>query len=277
VVVVAMTVVHIEFLDAIKQIALAVTALGTAVSFFIGFFTAQAYERWWDARKLWGEFVNDSRSFGRLVATVFPSPESHPEVRRIQECLIRRHIAYLYSVKSRLREEEQTESLSRLSEADVVRVGGSGHLGNALLEIQGQEIDSAERANYIDVIRMAQLNDMLSRFSTSMGGVERIKYTVFPPYYASMIRFSIWAYIVVFSISLSEQTGYWSMPYVFISGVVFQLVYRAGTLLLDPFEGKPDDIPISDIVRTIEINLLEQIGAEDIPSPIEPVDGRYLM
>jgi putative membrane protein len=276
-VVVVTTMVHIELLDTYLHVSIAVAAIGTAVSFFIGFFTAQAYDRWWEARKIWGEFVNDSRSFGRLVMTIFPSADDQPEVARIQNRLIRRHLAYLYAVKSRLREEAQTESLALLSEQDVDRVGGAQHLGNALLQLQGEDIDAAERADHIDVIRMAQLNDMLSRFSSSMGAAERIKLTVFPPYYASMIRLSIWGYIIVFALALSEQIGYESMPYVFLTGALFHLVYDAGQLLLDPFEGLPNDVPMSSIVRTIEINLLEQVGEKQLPPPVEPVDGRYLM
>ena len=67
------------------------------------------------------------------------------------------------------------------------------------------------------------------------------------------------------------------MPYVFLAAVVFRLVYEAAQLLLHPFEGKPNDIPMSSIVRTIEINLLEQIGEKDPPAPVEPIDGLYLM
>ena len=83
--------------------------------------------------------------------------------------------------------------------------------------------------------------------------------------------------IVVFALALSEQTGYEAMPYVILTGILFQIVYDAGQLLLDPFENRPNDVPMSSIVRTIEINLLEQIGEKEIPLPVEPVDGRYLM
>jgi putative membrane protein len=212
-----------------------------------------------------------------MVSTIFPSADAHPKVSEIQDRLVRRHIAYLYAVKSRLRGEAQTESLALLPERDVDRVESAEHLGNALLQLQGEDIDAAQRADFIDVIRMAQLNDMLSRFSSSMGAAERIKLTVFPPYYASMIRLAIWAYIVVFSLALSEQIGYWAIPYVFVTGAIFYLVYEAGQLLLDPFEGRPNDVSMSSIVRTIEINLLEQIGERELPPPLEPVDGRYLM
>ncbi len=47
--------------------------------------------------------------------------------------------------------------------------------------------------------------------------------------------------------------------------------------MLDPFEGTPHDTPMSSIIRTIEINLLEQLGEDAIPAPLEPIKGRYLM
>jgi len=110
-----------------------------------------------------------------------------------------------------------------------------------------------------------------------MGMAERIKTTVFPAYYASMIRIAIWALMVMFPIGLAGDVGYRAIPYSFLLGAIFLLVFVTGQALLDPFEGLPSDTPMSSIIRTIEINLLEQIGAADIPAPVEPVDGSYLL
>lgn len=170
----AVTVIYLELLHQYLQTSmLMVTGLGTAISFFIAFFTAQAYDRWWEARKIWGTFVNDSRSFGRMVMTLFRDSVDGREVPAIQARLIRRHIAYLYAVKQHLRGEPQKECLAYLSDEDAGQISGSANPGNTLLELQGRDIDASERAGYIDVIRMAQLNDMFSRFSTSMGMAER--------------------------------------------------------------------------------------------------------
>lgn len=176
-----------------ERIDVSVAVLGSitgAISIFIVFFTAQAYDRWWEARKIWGSFVNDSRSFGRMAMTLFGPAEG--DVPSIQQRLVRRHIAYLYAVKERLRGELTREYAKYLSDEDVIRVGDSSNVGNAILQLQGEDIDAAERAGLIDVIRLAQFNDMLNRFSTSQGMAERIKTTVFPAHYASMIRISIW-------------------------------------------------------------------------------------
>jgi putative membrane protein len=267
-----------ELLQSYVHVSMSVvTGLTTAISFFIGFFTAQAYDRWWEARKIWGTIVNDSRSFGRMVTTLFGKAEDGSEVSRIQQRLIRRHIAHLYAVKEQLRRESTKKYAAYLSDEDAGRVSGSSNVGNALLQLQGEEIDAAEREGHIDVIRMAQLNEMLSRFSTSMGMAERIKLTVFPAYYASMIRASIWFLVLVLPMALFEQIGYWAILFASVLGMIFYLIFQGGQALLNPFDGGPQDTPMSSIVRTIEINLLEQIGEKNIPAPVEPADGRYLM
>ncbi len=272
------TVLYLELLHPYLKISLTViTVLGTALSFFIGFINAQAYDRWWEARKIWGTLVNDSRSFARMVLTMFNTSENPTEVAAIQVRLVRRHIGFLYAVEEKLRQKSTKEHLAFLSESDVRRIDGISHPGNAILQCQGEEIDAAERSGHIEVIRMAQLNDMLSRFSTSMGMAERIKLTVFPVYYASLVRASIWVFMLVFPMALSAQTGYWAILYATLLGTIFRLIFRAGETLMNPFEGEPTDTPMLSIIRTIEINLLEQIGETEIPPPVTPVDGRYLM
>ena len=276
VVVASVTTVYLELLEDQLHVSMTVvTGLATALSFFIGFFTSQAYDRWWEARKIWGTMVNDSRSFGRMVLTFFDGSDG--KISELQRRVIRRHLAYLHAVKARLRVEETREYAAYLSKEEAERVDRSSHAGNTVLELQGRDLDAAEREGHIDVIRMALLNDMLSRFVTSMGMAERIKLTIFPAYYASMLRVSIWGAVLVFAIALSDQIGYWAIPFATLMGTIFAMVYLLGLSLLDPFDGEPNDTPVSSIVRTLEINLLEQIGAEEIPPPLEPVDGKYVL
>ena len=46
---------------------LPVSVVGTAVAFYVGFKNNQAYDRMWEARKIWGGIINDSRSWGMMV------------------------------------------------------------------------------------------------------------------------------------------------------------------------------------------------------------------
>jgi putative membrane protein len=46
---------------------LPVSVLDTAVAFYVGFKNNQAYDRMWEARKIWGAIINDSRTWGMMI------------------------------------------------------------------------------------------------------------------------------------------------------------------------------------------------------------------
>jgi len=274
----ATTVFHLTFLQKFFNVSgVVVTVLGTAISFFIGFINAHAYERWWEARKIWGALVNYSRSFGRMVVSFLATPPdgSDADKQALQQGLIYRHIAFLYALKERLRNQSTREYDKYLSDQDRRGIRGQSHVPNAILEEQGKGIDSAERSDYFDVWRMNEINAMLNRFSDSMGKAERIKTTVFPTFYATLIRRAILYFLVLFTMAISGVMGYWAILFGFVVGSIFTLTHSVGQSLLNPFENMPTDTPMSTITRTIEINLLEQLGEDDVPGPVQPVDNLY--
>ncbi|HEX8437185.1 bestrophin family ion channel, partial [Archangium sp.] len=55
--------------------ALPVTVLAATISVLLAFRNNSAYDRWWEARTLWGSLVNTSRSFARQVLTFLPRTE----------------------------------------------------------------------------------------------------------------------------------------------------------------------------------------------------------
>ena len=86
---------------------LAVSVIGTAVAFYAGFKNNQAYDRMWEARKIWGGIVNDSRSWGMMVdgfiTNLFTKEEiAKEEIQEIKKEMIYRHIAWLYAHRSQL-------------------------------------------------------------------------------------------------------------------------------------------------------------------------------
>ena len=44
-----------------------ISVIGIAVAFYIGFKNSQSYDRFWEARKIWGGIVNYSRTWGNNV------------------------------------------------------------------------------------------------------------------------------------------------------------------------------------------------------------------
>ena len=61
------------------------TIIGTAVAFYVGFKNNSAYDRMWEARKIWGAIVNNSRIWGTNVKA-FVEPNTYGE--GIRDCQI---------------------------------------------------------------------------------------------------------------------------------------------------------------------------------------------
>ncbi len=276
------TFIYIEILNDLIPISKSIlTILGTAEAFFIGFINSQAYDRWWEARKIWGAIVNDSRSLARMVLSYYSLDQaedgSKEELQHLQERMIYRHIAWLYATKERLRKSSKKGYRTYLTPEEIEFVDNHQHIPNGISLLQGRALDFAEKRGYLDAFRMLQINDMLNRFSDSIGKAERIKSTVFPTFYATLTQVSVWTLIVLFPLTLAEDLGYWAILYSFLIGVIFELTFHAGQTIMDPFENHPADTPMSSITRNIETNLLEMLGEKNLPEPIKPINDEYLM
>ncbi len=254
--------------------AIAPTVLGTAIAFFVGFNNNQAYDRWWEARKIWGGLVNDSRSFSRsLIYYVDKSDESFVIMKRI----IYRHIAFLYSLKASLRGTTDEIYIKYLNDADIKEMNRQRNSHNALLNIQSRDLELLYQKKHIDGFKFMQINELLVRFSDEMGMCERIKNTIFPTTYSYLTKVFIWLFVVTFTLVISQYAGVYSIFIGWLVGFVFVSTQINGMSLVNPFENNSAGVPLNQITRTIEINLLEMLGEDDIPEPVKPINNEYIL
>lgn len=250
------------------------TILGTALAFFIGFNNNQAYDRWWEARKIWGELVNDSRSWARQI-WYYTGQDSFNEHRKAT--MIKRHIAFLHTLRDFLRNVPLESYVNYINEEDKNAILNQSNKHSALLNLQTRDLEELYEEGIIDGFRFTELSGLLTRFSDEMGKSERIKNTVFPTTYGFYTYFFIWIFIITVTIVTEEHLGIWSIVVGVLIGYVFLTSHKIGKSLINPFEDIPSGVPINQITRTIEINLLELIGEKVIPEPYPPVDGEYVM
>jgi putative membrane protein len=245
--------------------------LGTAIAFFIGFNNNQAYDRWWEGRKIWGALVNDSRSFARSLLNY---PDGSDEIARRMIC---RHIAFLYALKANLRGAVDETFFKYLSTIDVEEIKSQTNMHNALLSVQARDLQMLSKNNQIDGFRFMDLNQMLIRFTDSMGMSERIKNTVFPTTYTYLTKVFIWLFVVSFTLVISQSAGIYSIFLGWLIGFVFVSTQINGMSLVDPFQNNSSGVPLNQITRTIEINLLEMLNENDIPEPIKAINNEYIL
>ncbi|RPE12942.1 hypothetical protein EGT74_05200 [Chitinophaga lutea] len=250
--------------------------LGTALAFFIGFNNNQAYDRWWEGRKIWGAIVNDSRSWARNLLNYCDNGKAG-EVPHIARRMIFRHIAFLHALKANLRKTGDLYYEGYLSKKEAEDVSNSHNIPNAILNIQAADLQQLRELGAVDGFCFRDLNALLTQQCDHMGAAERIRNTVFPPSYLFFTRVFIWFFVILNTFMLAESIGYWSVVFGWAVGFVFHVTHQNGISIMNPFEQNPMSLPLDSISRTIEINLLEMLGHQPLPSPVEPVGKHYLL
>lgn len=240
--------------------------IGTAISVILSFKLNQSYDRWWEARKIWGCIVNDSRSFV-LQLQSFVAKEHQNEIREIAF----RHIAWCYSLGQSLRGLDPTENLENfISGEEITEINKQSNKPLALLQLSTLQILELKEKGSMPIFSQIQMNTTLVNFSNFMGMAERIKNTVFPVTYRIFIHFFIYIFIVTLSIALRDIESYFEIPLLLTISTIFFLLEKSATHMQDPFRNHPTDTPVTAIARTIEINIKELLKEKEIPKPIQP-------
>lgn len=250
--------------------------LGTALAFFIAFNNNQSYNRWWEARKIWGTLTNDSRSWARQLI-YFQTGSLQTEPNSLTKGMIYRHISFLYALKQNLRNSSEDEYKRHISKDDAELIALESNKANGILSLQAKDLSQLLASNKIDVFKFIELNKILINFCDAMGGSERISKTVFPTTYNYYTRIFIWMFILFVTLVAAPSIGPWSILIGIFIGYVFLTIHKIGQSLLNPFEEISSGIPLNHITRTIEINMLQTIGEHEVPRPIESSNGEYIM
>ncbi|MCZ2827217.1 bestrophin family ion channel [Modestobacter sp. VKM Ac-2986] len=247
------------------------TLFGTAIALFVGFMVNAAYERWWEARTLWGQVVNNSRSLAR-EALVLIDEDVDGARRGLAGGVVQAQIAYVHVLRTALRGQPFPVEARRHLPADVAAaVEGSTNRQNAVLTHVGRLLGAGARQGKISDLRLVQLESTLVALSNAQGGLERIRNTPMPVQYRFLPRFFSQLLAVVLPFALVNDLG-WATP--IGSGLValmFLLAVQVGDDLAEPFADTVYDVPMTAITRTVEIDLTEMIGAEP-PTAVRPVD-----
>lgn len=247
--------------------------LGTVISLLLAFRSNQAYDRWWEARIIWGAIVNDSRSFTRQILSFVGNLYETGSNEELKERLILRQIAWNYALKSSLRGQDPYTEIERLlSPSDYEFIKKYDNVPNAILKLQGMDIHRCCKDGLINTYQQVEIERTLVRLTDSMGKCERIKSTVFPETYTLYIRLSVYLFIMVLPFSLFGLFGYVSIPLVIAIGSLFLLIEKMAVHLQDPFENKPTDTPMSSISVKIERDLKQMIFDDKIFKNGEVVD-----
>jgi putative membrane protein len=268
-----------------------VTILSAALSIYLGFRSNNAYDRWWEARTIWGAVINYSRSWSRQVQT-FIHPNNlinQEQTDKFKQELIYRHIAFVNALRVFLRggqsvAHEQTKELFTtsntiadiepfISEAEFELVKKADNPPNMLLDIQGRKLEWALREGLISDYRLVHLDQTLVEFNNVQGRSERIKNTAFPRSYSYFQRVFVWTHGLILPFAYVKFLNWSAVPVAFLLNYVFLAIDFVGSRTEDPFENRYDDVPLTAICKTIERNLKESLGEKELPEKEKLIEG----
>lgn len=284
-----------------------VSVIGIAVAFYLGFKNNSSYDRTWEARKIWGSIVNNSRTFGAAVIA-FVQSDDLEQNNAFRKELIYRHIAWMTALRYQLRlsrEWEHTEDrvngmyipticeayfeqlddeiMAFIPEAEFVAYKPKANMATQLLKTQSQRLQGLRDQGYYNDFQHMQLHELIRSFYEDQGKSERIKNFPFPRQYASVAKWLTVVFTLMVPFSLlgifadTNSLIYWTWPlFSALITWIFFLMEKIGDYSENPFEGTYNDVPITSIARGIEIDLREMLDDTGIPAGMKSQEG-FLM
>jgi len=246
------------------------TLLGLVLSIFLSFRNNACFDRWWEARKLWGQLIFEARSLARLCTSLL----SAQPARAGRIC--RLCIGFAHALAARLRGQDAAlAGLPWVDEADRGRYAQRQNMPDQLLAMIATETSDALRAGEIDSILYAQFETRLHALSSVQAGCERILLTPLPFAYTLLLHRCAWMFCVLLPFGLASSLG-WATPVVSaVLAYAFFGLDQLGEEMEEPFGLEPNDLPLDAMVRTLEIDLLDSLGVRPLPEPLQP--QRYLL
>lgn len=293
------TLVHFSVIPAVPLPWAPIALIGTAVAFVTGFKNNAAYNRLWEARQIWGAIVNSSRQFAVQILDAFPDPSD-------RQRFLYRHLAWLTALRFQLRQRRTWESMSRvdnmeyqrryrvpewetklepelenlLSQEDLAHVLPRSNRATHLIHLQSSNLRRHLNQDATQELRYQEIYRTLAAFLDAQGRCERIKNFPYPRQYATLNHSFIWILILLLPWTLLAEfhklgPGYiWlSIPISVLISWIFHTLEKIGDSSENPFEGSPNDVPITALCRTIEIDLREMLGESNIPAPHQPANN----
>lgn len=255
-----------QVIDISSLTVMPITLLGIVLSILLSFRNNAAYDRWWEARKLWGQMVNEIRSFARASSALLG--EQATGRRQMLHLLL----GYAHALRGQLRQEDVRADLQAwFDEAAIEQALSHGNGPDGFLRKLGNALGDLYRQGDLDSMGLKMLEERLAALSAIQAGCERLASTPIPFAYTLLVHRTAYGYCYLLPFALVGAIG-WAAP-VCVAAVAYTFfgVDRLAEHLETPFGRAPNDLPLDALCRIHEISVAESLG-ETPPPPIAVKD-----
>ena len=247
--------------------------LGLALSLFLGFRNNASYDRWWEARKQWGQLIVDSRSLSRQVIS-YIDEKSEGGVG-VQKRMIYLTIAFNHALRHQLRRSDPWVDIEKYLEADdIEKLRQSKNLPDALLRLMGQKLGACRHKNLLSDFLIQSLDEHITSMAGVQAACERIQNTPLPFAYILLVQRTAYLYCFILPFGIVASQGLLTPLFCAIVAYTFFGLDALSEELEEPFGLSANDLALTAMSRSVEINLLEILGETDLPETIKPNRNR---
>ena len=238
---------------------------GVALSLFLGFRNNAAYDRWWEARKLWGAMIADIRNLCRQSSLFIRDDAARQEI-------LNHAVAFAHLHRGFLRETDVSAQVAPLTGAERAR-----HLlayrnpADAALREMNERLVTLSDQNRLDGFARMTLSNTLSSLATAQASCERIQTTPLPYVYSLLVRRTTYLYCGLLPFALLEATGWFAPLFAAVVAYVFFGLQTVTNELERPFHNLQNGLPLDAMCRIIETSVAEALG-KPAPEPVAVVN-----
>jgi ion channel-forming bestrophin family protein len=241
------------------------TLLGVSLSIYLGFRNKAAYDRWWEARKLWGQLVFDIRNLARAATALVP-PNTGQTRPLLMEAL-----AFCHLLRGQLRNVDVSKEAEVFLGNEMPSINARTNKSDAVLRRMGERIGKLKAAGVIEAMDYRILDERLSTLAALQAGCERIANTPLPFAYTLLLHRSAYIFCVLLPFGLAPSLGWLTPLFTAVIAYTFFGLDALSEELEDPFGMEANDLPLDRMCRICEISVFEALG-EPAPEPLKAVD-----
>jgi len=237
--------------------------LGITLSIFLAFRNNACYERWWEARKIWGEFMLTARNLARLSQILDNVDDKVSDARKQ---LLQHNIAYAYAMLMQLRPSDQLPKIAKLvSPAVMAQFRQSKNPPEVILRTMERILIAALRDGAIQPIQFNLLEELIQKLALTQAACERIQHTPIPFGYTLLLHRTAYTFCFLMPFCFANTLG-WATP--FVTALAAYTLFgldALGNELEEPFAPIANALPINALTDIIALELREALGETDIP------------
>ncbi|MGE8318807.1 MAG: bestrophin family protein [Comamonas sp.] len=239
------------------------TLFGLTLAIFLGFRNTASYDRFKEARYLWGSLLIASRQLSSQMLCYLPQKDQAQELAH-QVC------AVAYALKHELRGTDPAEDLRRLLGPDEARrLADKVYKPSDLLHALRARLARLNREQQVSDIQFLTLDQQLVEMGKAVGGCERIANTPIPFAYSVLLHRTVYTYCILLPFGLVDATELFTpLLCLFLAYTLIALEAIAGEVA-EPFGLAPNALALDAMARNIERSVCELCGLP-LADPIQP-------